>query len=152
MNELISSADIARFLCYVNKGDCWLWTGGIAGKPDNTGQFYGKFWFSGKSVLAHRFSYEYLVGPIPSGYTIDHLCGIRLCVNPAHLEAVTMKENIGRGTGVAAVNKVKTHCIRGHEYTPENTMKQPRGRMCKTCRQAYWKFRDGRPQDIYVAR
>lgn len=68
---------------------------------------------------------------------IDHLCGVRRCVNPEHLEAVTHRENLLRGTGFAAVNAAKTHCPHGHEYTPENTYHNPNpngGRICRTCK------------------
>lgn len=89
-------------------------------------------------VLAHRYAYELLVGPIPEGLHIDHLCRVRLCVNPAHLEAVTCHENNRRSTSPTAVNAKKTHCPRGHEYTEENTYFAPPDgrRMCKPCARA----------------
>lgn len=73
--------------------DCWLWTATRTAK-DGHGRFYP---ITGKGVLAHRFAYELLVGPIPDGLVIDHLCRVRLCVNPAHLEPVTAEENTRRG-------------------------------------------------------
>lgn len=79
----------------VNKTDsCWLWTGGV-------GRGYGIFYRGadrgGSFTVAHRYAYEALVGPIPAGLTLDHLCRVRGCVNPAHLEPVTQAENVRRG-------------------------------------------------------
>lgn len=112
---------------------CWLWLG----NPTNRG--YGALNVLDHTVPAHRFSYELHFGPIPDGYEIDHLCRNRLCVNPSHLEPVTHRENLLRGTGFAAVNAAKTHCPHGHEYTPENTYNSPHpqgGRICRTCKRA----------------
>jgi hypothetical protein len=124
---------------------CWPWT---MGTRDGYGQL-GKR----PCVGAHRFAYEHFVGPIPAGYSIDHLCHAadlecpggreclhRRCVNPAHLEAVTQRENILRSSlTMPFVNAAKTHCPRGHEYTPENTYRNPgkaNSRDCRTCRRA----------------
>ncbi len=96
--------------------DCWLWAASI----NNNG--YGEFWAGDKYVKAHRWAYEYLIGPIPAGLTIDHLCRTRHCVNLRHLEAVTNRVNILRGMGATACHARKTHCIHGHEYTRENTI------------------------------
>ena len=89
-------------------------------------------------VLAHRFMYEYLIGPIPDGMTIDHLCRVRKCVNPMHMEVVTQKENMLRGNTLQAKNKNKTHCVRGHEFTPDNTLVYRRNngymRICRKCK------------------
>lgn len=118
-----------RFWLKVAKTDsCWLWFG----KKSIWG--YGRLNSSGKRVAAHRVSYEIHKGRIPDGLTIDHLCRVRLCVNPSHLEAVTSKVNLLRGEGACAKNARKTHCIRGHEYTHENTDNRHEGRRCRTCR------------------
>jgi hypothetical protein len=82
-------------------------------------------------------AYELAIGPIPEGLTIDHLCRNRGCVNPAHLEAVTNRTNLLRGDGIAALNARKTHCKRGHEFTPENTYVWREGtRACRACHTA----------------
>lgn len=83
--------------------------------------------------VAHKFAYQYVIGLIPDGLTLDHLCTVRHCVNPAHLEPVTMKENLMRGNGFGAKNARKTHCHRGHEFTPENTLTINGRRVCRPC-------------------
>jgi len=96
---------------------------------------YGKVNIDGKAKLAHRVVYEALVGPIPEGLQLDHLCRNRACVNPAHLEPVTQRVNILRGTGTAAVHAAKTHCINGHPFDEANTyLYQGNKRMCRRCR------------------
>jgi hypothetical protein len=107
---------------------CWVWHGGTA-------KGYGVIRAHGRQQQAHRISYELFVGPIPEGLDIDHLCRNRPCVNPAHLEPVTRRENLFRGDTIPARNAAKTHCGRGHEYTPDNTVFARDGsRDCKTCR------------------
>lgn len=85
-------------------------------------------------LSAHRVAYELTRGPIPAGMEIDHLCRVRSCVNPDHLEAVTRGENLRRGRGKTGA---QTHCKRGHELTPENTYRyvNRRGYVCRHCRQ-----------------
>lgn len=109
-------------------GDCWLWTG------ERTSKGYGRFHAGDRQVMAHRFAYEDLIGSIPVGLTIDHLCRVRHCVNPAHLEPVTNTENIRRGMGWGGTNVRKTHCYKGHPYDEVNTRRRRDGsRECKTC-------------------
>lgn len=111
---------------------CWQWT---AARSSNG---YGKIQVHAgtqSSDYAHRVSYELHVGPIPAGLVIDHLCRNKLCVNPAHLEPVTARENVLRGTGPSAKCAAMTHCIRGHLLDEENTYVCPRGkRGCRKCR------------------
>jgi len=109
---------------------CLLWTDALSDSG------YGTFCFGKSRVRAHRWSYEYHVGAIPDGLVIDHLCRVRHCVNPDHLEVVTMKENTLRGIGFSAVNARKTRCIYGHPFDEENTYVYPGGakRGCRICR------------------
>lgn len=139
-----------RFWSKVEKSSgCWLWTGGKS--PSG----YGKFWRDdGSTARSHRVSYEMANGPIPVGLEIDHRCHNddvacvagtqcrhRLCVNPAHLEAVTGKVNNERGRTVGNANLAKTRCANGHPYDSENTYWIPPtralprgGRACRICR------------------
>lgn len=107
---------------------CWLWTG-------YTLMGYGVFYDNEtkKTVGAHRFAYTHFKGQIPEGLCLDHLCRNRSCCNPDHLEAVTHEENIMRGVGFGAINARKTHCQRGHEYSPENTRIKGNSRECRKC-------------------
>ncbi|MFF0395160.1 HNH endonuclease signature motif containing protein [Streptomyces sp. NPDC005248] len=114
------------------KSPCLTWTASL------NEQGYGRFKFDGTVHRAHRLAYQALVGPIPDGLQLDHLCRNRACVNVEHLEPVTARANVLRGTGFAARNSKVTHCPEGHEYTPENTYVQPGTgqRECRTCRYA----------------
>lgn len=125
-----------RFWRLVDKsGDCWLWMGA---KWKGYGQF-GVQQSPGVWPLrkAHRVAYELIVGPIPDGMQLDHLCRNPSCVNPDHLEPVTNRENGLRGVSIAATNAKKTHCPQGHEYTFENTVTKAskHGWPSRDCRQ-----------------
>lgn len=118
---------------------CWRWVGGLG--PHG----YGKYWSEGKTKgQAHKMVYEKLVGPVPEGLELDHLCRVRCCVNPDHLEPVTHAENIRRSPLIAQAfsarveeQKAITHCPQGHEYTEENTKRDKRGcRLCRICQRA----------------
>lgn len=129
---------LARFWSKVNpcgpvhptlRTECWLWAAAIG--PDG----YGCFWALSSMVKAHRFAYESSVGPIQVGLQIDHLCRVRSCVNPSHLEPVTQRENIMRGTSPSAMHARKTHCPNGHTYEGGNLYLNPSGsRACRACR------------------
>lgn len=115
------------------EGDCWRWVGYV---HPTTG--YGMFTVRGIGTRpAHRWMYEELVGPVPDGMELDHLCRNRWCVNPACLDPVTRHENIMRGDGPAATRRraaMRTTCARGHEYTQENTATTGDGhRRCRAC-------------------
>ena len=134
-----------RFWARVEKGDgCWLWTGARSGNG------YGCMRVEGKVHSVHRLSYEWHIGPIPDGFTIDHVrergCVSRLCVNPDHLEAVTNRENILRSDSACAINARKTHCDRGHEFTEENTKVRPHGRECRACAAMMQRQRRAQPR------
>lgn len=125
----------ARFWTKVRKTKaCWLWLAGLDGHG------YGKFTEGGRQRAAHRLAYEALVGPIPAGMQLDHLCRTRRCVNPAHLEPVTNRENAARGdAGMAraAQQLAKTHCPAGHPFAGDNVQFRPDGRRrCRECRRA----------------
>ena len=106
---------------------CWVWTAAL----NNEG--YAAFTMGGRS-LAHRIAYEELVGPIPEGMVLDHVCRTRSCVNPAHLEPVTQSENLLRGNTANARKSAQLSCIHGHEFTDENTYIKPNGtRACREC-------------------
>lgn len=122
-----------RFLSKVSKGECWEWQA----YRDRDG--YGKFFthkVNGQAVkeYAHRWAYSRWKGEIPAGYEVDHLCRNRGCVNPAHLEAVSKRENNLRSESLSAKRSRQTHCQNGHEYTDESTHISKRGqRRCRIC-------------------
>lgn len=110
-------------------GDCWEWTGA------KTGGGYGNFHDGKINVVAHRYAYARLVGPIPEGMVLDHLCRNHACVNPDHLRVVTRRENTLCGYNSPANNARKTHCHRGHPLAGDNLRIRSSGdRFCKACR------------------
>lgn len=121
--------------------ECWPWDG-----AKTIG--YGCVNWGGKTEYVHRLVYRQKVGPIPDGLVIDHICHNsapncpnnsecqhRGCQNPAHMEMVTRGENRRRAkvAGMAAVHAAKTHCINGHEFTPDNIKPSGNGRTCLAC-------------------
>lgn len=141
-DEMRKPTLIERFWRHVDKagplpkwapflGPCWLWTG----STKEAG--YGQFNAEKRNVRAHRFAYELVVGPIPAGLELDHLCMVTGCVNPAHLEAVTKAENLRRAGGWAGVNARKTKCDNGHPFDEDNTYVDGKGRRsCRACHRA----------------
>lgn len=127
-------------------GDCWYWTAALSHAN------YGVFLWRGVSTGAHRVAWELTHGPVPAGLELDHVCHStdpscvggkaclhRRCVNPAHLEPVTPFVNWQRGQSPHAKDARKTHCAKGHEFTPENTViypSRPNQRVCLTCKRA----------------
>jgi hypothetical protein len=106
------------------EGECWIWQGSI----NKTG--YGTIRVDPRNLLVHRYVYEMVRGPIPATLGLDHLCRTPACMNPAHLEAVTTQVNTARG-----LYATRTHCGRGHLYTPEITRITRKGwRTCLLCR------------------
>lgn len=111
---------------------CWEWT------ASRTPGGYGFVRIATRPHMAHRAAYEFLIGPIPEGLVIDHLCRNKGCVNPDRLEVVTQRENVRRGRAgaeSAARGRASTHCTNGHERTEQNSYPLPAGGLsCKTCR------------------
>lgn len=122
----MSSLD--RFFSKINKTEsCWEWTGSLTKSGG-----YAQFSYMGKPVRGHRWIYEQMIGQIPEGMQLDHLCRNRKCVNPQHLEPVTLSENVKRGLAGKENNpqSKKTHCPKGHSYSGTNKYGK---RICRTC-------------------
>lgn len=123
-----------RFWAKVDtSGSCWLWTGAVSGG-------YGSLGIDGKQYRAHRVAYEWLVGPIPTGLFLDHLCRTPLCVNPVHLEPVTNRENVMRGVRPTNLTNGDT-CRNGLHPWPASASPNGAGRYagrmsCRECRRA----------------
>lgn len=136
-----------RFWARVNKygpcsppaiGVCWIWEG--RKNPDG----YGCFDYEHTPVLAHRFSFTEVYGDVPEGLQLDHLCRVRHCVNPSHLEAVPQLENVRRGLAGQHYRMI-TQCPRGHSYDEGNTVHTAQGkRYCRACRQGKQRIYDAR--------
>jgi hypothetical protein len=127
-----------RLSAKIDKTDpsgCWLWT--ASRKPCG----YGQINLNGRPRPAHRVVYELLVGPIPAGLQLDHLCRVRSCVNPEHLEPVTSRENTRRGRAVEALRELAaqmTHCKSGHPLSGPNMYVDAKGhRLCRACRRGW---------------
>lgn len=111
--------------------ECWLWTGA----QDRKG--YGNFTVArNKTNKAHIFSYYLHIGSIPKGLQVDHECNNPSCVNPYHLRLLTGTKNNERSNSPSAINKRKTHCCRGHEFSDENTKLYKSRRICIICEKA----------------
>ena len=131
------SDTLERFFAKVEIADCWEWTGA------NNGAQYGQFYDNGKMRYAHRWLYETLVEPIPTGMQLDHLCRNPPCVNPDHLQVVTARTNNLRSYSVTAQNARKGACPQGHEYNGTNLITSAGTRKCRACENA--RHRTGRP-------
>lgn len=113
-------------LNHVIEGECWRWTGAHMRKG------YGQLWAAGKTMSVHRLAYELWVGPLSPDLDIDHLCCVRDCINPAHLDAVTHRTNLQRR------GERRTHCPQGHALVPENIKwTKSRGNRARTCRRCF---------------
>jgi len=132
--------DLIRFwdkVVIANDG-CWLWTGAV--NSNGYAHFYVPNTPS-RPVCAHAWIWQLFNGPVPSGLEIDHLCRVRRCVNPAHLETISHRLNVLRGTAPPAICARQTHCKNGHEFTADNTRYDQGKRRCRVCRNTYSKDR-----------
>ena len=125
---------VERILDLCDISDCWRWQG----QHNKNG--YGAISIGRTFPFVHRVIWEELVGPIPEGLEIDHLCKVRDCVNPDHLEPVTHLENVRRSYGIGGWNRNKTHCPRGHEYSEMNTYRNRGWRTCRSCKRRHAKL------------
>lgn len=119
---------------------CWLWVGALFSNG------YGAFWRGKQNVRAHRYSYSLHLGEVPDGLVLDHKCRVRSCVNPHHLEPVTVGENIRRGNQ-GLLERRRTHCPRGHPYNEANTYRSAKGkRHCRACGREFARRKKARAQ------
>lgn len=125
MPELLNLDRLFAKVAWPSSWDaCWLWAAG------RTQAGYGQLRMGGKVTYGHRVAYEAAYGPIPNGFQIDHLCRVRHCVNPLHLEAVTQVENLRRGENRYTHT---TRCINGHMLSGDNLRADKRRRVCREC-------------------
>ena len=150
---LAARSDDERLWARVNKhgarwgqhGYCWEWTA-------STTNGYGQARYGGTMRLVFHILYELMIGSVPRGLTLDHLCRNRLCVRPSHMEPVTLDENKRRGDSPAAVNARKTHCKRGHPLSGDNLYtNKKRGRCCRECTRQYQRDHPRRPRPLTVS-
>jgi hypothetical protein len=132
LRERRKRPDPARYLAARSKAPnangCIEWKG-------RTQFGYGRAQYAGRQVQAHILAWEIHKGPVPEGLDLDHLCRNRRCLNPLHLEPVTLVENVMRGESPPAKNARKLQCDRGHDFDEKNTAVRPNGhRHCRTCR------------------
>lgn len=126
---------VAELLALYRRGDdeCWAWKG-MKSSPLSDSREYITVRADSRPQLIHRLAYSVLVGPIPDGLEIDHLCRNTYCMNPQHLEPVTHRVNMLRGRTAAAANARRTHCVRGHPFEGDNLRITPIGkRRCHSC-------------------
>lgn len=130
----LSNEDLARLLSkIIIKNDCWEWQGG------KTTKGYGVFWVSPSTLLAHRVSFSHFIRQPSNNFVLDHLCRNKSCINPFHLNEVSFYQNLTENSdSLAAINKIKTHCKNGHEFTHSNTKIKKNGdRECKACKKIH---------------
>ena len=145
------TVDVERFMRHVvpvTESGCWLW----AGVWNTKG--YGIIQVNHYRYAAHRIAYELFTGPIPEGLQIDHLCRVRCCVNPVHLEVVTSRENTLRGMSPQAQLARQTHCKYGHPLAGDNLLrlKNPRLRACRACNKRRLAIKEERLKKIRALR
>lgn len=117
----------------IDANGCWLWTASLNEKG------YAQFKAEGRTQRAHKYTWQWVNGPVPLGLELDHTCRVRRCVNPDHLGPVTHRENVIRGDLVATTRRRKaaqTHCKHGHEFSSENTLQRRNhlGTLVRRCR------------------
>lgn len=123
----------------VDPGGCWIWHGAVSNGR------YGSIFYQGRMQKAHRVAWILVNGPVPENRDLDHLCRNTRCINPDHLEPVSRSENLRRSP-LMDRHSMRTHCIRGHEFTSENTRRRSNGhRVCKECMRMHirnWRSRN----------
>ena len=146
MKRMLFVDRLDQFEREVGKDACWLWPGGVGKNGYPT---VGHWAITGKDTTGHRRAYETLIGPVPVGVTLDHLCNTRRCINPWHLQFTTRGANVLRGDGPSARAARQTHCPFGHPYSGDNLLisRYRRnggwqvGRRCRICRD-WWNHRN----------